>query len=49
MGVVLGKNSGQIRSNVVKKGKEIGIINRFFSYFAEGIPFKTRSSGCKNT
>ena len=33
---------GQIRSNVVKKSKETGIINRFFSYFAQGIHFKAR-------
>ena len=34
---------------VVKKSKETGIINRFFSYFAWGIHFKARSSGCTNT
>ena len=45
-----GKNFlGQIRSNVVKKSKESGIINRFLSYFACGIPFKAKSSGCPNT
>ena len=49
MGVVLDKNLGQIRSNVVKKSKEIGIINRFFSYFAQGMHFKAKSSGCTNT
>ena len=42
MGVVFGQNLGQIRSNVVKKSKETGIINRFFSYFAQGIHFKAR-------
>ena len=30
VGVVLGQNLGQIRSNVVKKSKETGNINRFF-------------------
>ena len=49
MGVVLGQNLGQTRSNVKKKSKEIGIINRFFSYFAHEIHFKATSSGCKNT
>ena len=34
MGVVLGQKLGQNRSNVVKKSKETGIINRFSSYFA---------------
>ena len=42
MDVVFGQNLGQIRSNVVKKSKETGIINRFFSYFAQGIHFKAR-------
>ena len=49
MGVVWGQNFGQARSKIVKKSKEIGIINRFFSYFAQGIHFKARSSGCTNT
>ena len=50
MGVVLEQNLGQIRSNVAKKIKETGIINRFFSYFVQGIHFKERSiSGCANT
>ena len=31
MGVVLGQNLGQIRPNIVKKNKEMGIINSFFS------------------
>ena len=30
VGVVLGKNLGQIRPNVVKKSREMGIINSFF-------------------
>ena len=47
--MVLEQNLGQIRSNVVKKSKETDIINRFFSYFAWGIHFKARSSGCTNT
>ena len=38
VGVVLGQNLGQIRSNVVKKSKDIGIIKRVFSYFTWGIP-----------
>ena len=33
------QNLGQIRPNVVKKSKETGIINKFFSYFTWGIPF----------
>ena len=33
LGVVLGQNLGQIKSNVVKKNKETGIINDFFSCF----------------
>ena len=33
-------NLGQTGSNVVKKSKETGIINTFFSYFAWGIHFK---------
>ena len=27
----------------------MGIINKFFSYFTWGIPFKAKSSGCTNT
>ena len=42
MGVVLGQNLGQIRSNVVKKSKETGITYSFFSDFAQGIHFKGR-------
>ena len=42
MGAVFGQNLDQIRSNVVKKSKETGTINRFFSYFAQGIYFKAR-------
>ena len=45
MGVVLGQNLGQIRSNVVKKvplNKETGIINNLFSYFTLGKPFKAK-------
>ena len=49
MGVVLGQKLGQNRSNVVKKSKETGIINRFSSYFAWGIHFKGRNSGFTNT
>ena len=49
VGVVLGQNLGQIRSNVVKKSKDIGIIKRVFSYFTWGIPFKAKSSVCTNT
>ena len=45
VGVVLGK----IKINVVKKVKETGIINMFFSYFAWGIHFKEGRSGCANT
>ena len=30
-----------------EKRKETGIINRFFSYFAWGIHFKARGSGCE--
>ena len=33
----------------VRKSKETGIINRFFSYFAWGILFKARHNGCTNT
>ena len=32
LGVVLGQYLSQIRSNVVRKSKETGIINKFFSY-----------------
>ena len=42
MGEVFGQKLGQVRSNVVKKSKETGIINRFFSYFAQAIHFKAR-------
>ena len=49
MVVVFGENLGQIRSNDAKKSKETGIINRFFLYFAWGIHFKAKSSGCTNT
>ena len=36
---------------MIEKSKEMGIVNRFFSYFtwAElmgGVPFKVKSSGC---
>ena len=37
IGVVLGQNLGQIRSNFIKKSKDTDIINRFFSYFAREI------------
>ena len=46
MGVVFGKNLDQIRSSVVKKSKETGITNRFFSYFEQGIHFKLPSKFC---
>ena len=49
VGVVLAQNLGHIRSNVVKKSKETVIIDRCFSYFTWGIPFKAKSSGCTNT
>ena len=49
LGVVLEQNLDQTRSNVLKKSKETGIINGFFSYFAQGIHFKARSNGCTNT
>ena len=42
MGVVFGQNLGQVRSNVLKKSQETGIINRFFPYFAQGIHFIAR-------
>ena len=45
VGVVLGQNLGQIRSNVVKKVKETGITITSFPYFTWGIPFKAKSSG----
>ena len=44
-----GENLAKLGPMLRKKSKEIGIINRFFSYFAEGIHFKARRSGCTNT
>ena len=36
MGVVLGQNLGQNRSNIVKKVKSTGIINRYFFHIFHG-------------
>ena len=47
VGLVLGQHLGQIRSNVVKKVKQV--LSMFFSYFTWGIPFISKSSGCTNT
>ena len=49
VGAVLGRNLGQVRSNAVKKYKEIGIINGLFSNFAWGIHLKAKTSGYRNT
>ena len=46
VGVVLGQNLDQIRSNVVKKVKKQALV--FFIIYME-IPFKAKSSGCTNT
>ena len=40
---------GKIWPNAVKKSKETGIINKFFSYFTWGIHFKAKNGGCTNT
>ena len=47
--IVLGVAHYAFFVHVVKKSKETGIINRFFSYFVQRIHFKARSSGCTNT
>ena len=41
LGVKFGPNSVQS----CEKTKETGIVNRFFSYFTWGIPFKAKNSG----
>ena len=46
MGVVLGQNLRQIRSNVVKKVKKWALPSVYFTW---RIPFKARRSGCTNT
>ena len=48
-GVVLGKNLGQIRSNVVKKVKKRALSTVFLIHFTLGIPFNAKRSGCTNT
>ena len=47
LGVVLGQNLGQIRSNVVKKVKKQALP--WFFHFTWAIPFKAKSSSCKTT
>ena len=48
VGVVLGLNLDQIRSNVVKKVRKVALSIGLFSYFAWGIPFKTKNRECTN-